>query len=68
MWVTEYPACLPEYLEELRECAPTYTLWSGSEEEQLAEPLKGVYNENVCQNIVYSRGMVEVQGDWQIKW
>ncbi|XP_028825727.1 sorting nexin-7 isoform X2 [Denticeps clupeoides] len=30
-----------EYLEELRECGPTYTLWSGSEEE-LVEPLKGV--------------------------
>uniref|UniRef100_W5JXT1 Sorting nexin 7 n=1 Tax=Astyanax mexicanus TaxID=7994 RepID=W5JXT1_ASTMX len=28
-----------EYLEELRECGPTYTLWSGSEEE-LVEPLK----------------------------
>lgn len=28
-----------EYLEELKECAPTYTLWSNSEEE-LAEPLK----------------------------
>ncbi|KAJ8397549.1 hypothetical protein AAFF_G00438250 [Aldrovandia affinis] len=30
-----------EYLEELKECGPAYTLWSGSEEE-LAEPLKGV--------------------------
>lgn len=30
-----------EYLEELKEYAPTYTLWSGSEEE-LVEPLKGV--------------------------
>ncbi|KAJ8376104.1 hypothetical protein SKAU_G00066840 [Synaphobranchus kaupii] len=30
-----------EYLEELKECAPSYTLWSGSEEE-LVEPLKGV--------------------------
>ncbi|XP_066539384.1 sorting nexin-7 isoform X2 [Hoplias malabaricus] len=28
-----------EYLEELKECAPIYTLWVGSEEE-LAEPLK----------------------------
>ena len=32
-----------EYLEELKEYAPTYTLWSGSEEE-LAEPLKGMAN------------------------
>ncbi|XP_041923551.1 sorting nexin-7 isoform X2 [Alosa sapidissima] len=32
-----------EYLEEMKEYAPTYTLWSGSEEE-LAEPLKGVAN------------------------
>ncbi|XP_059391078.1 sorting nexin-7-like isoform X2 [Carassius carassius] len=30
-----------EYLEELKECGPTYTLWSQSEEE-LAEPLKNV--------------------------
>ncbi|XP_071271128.1 sorting nexin-7 isoform X6 [Salvelinus alpinus] len=30
-----------EYLEELKEYGPTYTLWSGSEEE-LAEQLKGV--------------------------
>ncbi|XP_072535747.1 sorting nexin-7 isoform X2 [Salminus brasiliensis] len=28
-----------EYLEELKECGPIYTLWSGSEEE-LVEPLK----------------------------
>lgn len=32
------------------------------------DTMKGVHNENVCQNIVYSRGMVEVQVDWQIKW
>ncbi|XP_046879566.1 sorting nexin-7 isoform X3 [Hypomesus transpacificus] len=40
-----------EYLEELKEYAPTYTLWSGSEEEQLAEPLKGVAGclERCCQ-------------------
>lgn len=47
-----------EYLEELKEYAPTYTLWSGSEED-LSEPLKGVANcvdrcfqeteEQVCQ-------------------
>uniref|UniRef100_A0A672L4J5 PX domain-containing protein n=1 Tax=Sinocyclocheilus grahami TaxID=75366 RepID=A0A672L4J5_SINGR len=30
-----------EYLEELKECGPTYALWSQSEEE-LAEPLKNV--------------------------
>ncbi|KAL4635099.1 sorting nexin-7 isoform X1 [Arapaima gigas] len=30
-----------EYLEELKEYGPVYTLWSGSEEE-LVEPLKGV--------------------------
>uniref|UniRef100_A0A8C1TPC5 Sorting nexin 7 n=1 Tax=Cyprinus carpio TaxID=7962 RepID=A0A8C1TPC5_CYPCA len=30
-----------EYLEELKECGPTYALWSQSEEE-LAEPLKDV--------------------------
>ncbi|KAG9351097.1 hypothetical protein JZ751_024987 [Albula glossodonta] len=30
-----------EYLEELKEYGPAYTLWSGSEEE-LVEPLKGV--------------------------
>ncbi|XP_061096841.1 sorting nexin-7 isoform X2 [Conger conger] len=30
-----------EYLEELKESAPVYTLWSGSEEE-LVDPLKGV--------------------------
>ncbi|XP_051543236.1 sorting nexin-7-like isoform X3 [Myxocyprinus asiaticus] len=30
-----------EYLEELKECGPTYTLWSNSEEE-LAEPLKSM--------------------------
>lgn len=30
-----------EYLEDLKECAPTYTLWSNSEEE-LAEPLRGM--------------------------
>lgn len=35
--------CVAEYLEEMKEYAPTYTLWSGSEEE-LAEPLKGVAN------------------------
>lgn len=30
-----------EYVDELKQCSPTYTQWSGSEEE-LAEPLKGV--------------------------
>ncbi|KAJ8277996.1 hypothetical protein GJAV_G00082580 [Gymnothorax javanicus] len=30
-----------EYLEELKECAPIYTLWSGSEE-VLVDPLKSV--------------------------
>lgn len=30
-----------EYLEELKECGPTYTLWSNSEQE-LAEPLKNM--------------------------
>uniref|UniRef100_H3CG47 Sorting nexin 7 n=1 Tax=Tetraodon nigroviridis TaxID=99883 RepID=H3CG47_TETNG len=30
-----------EYLEELRRCAPSYSLWAGLEEE-LAEPLRGV--------------------------
>ncbi|XP_057178406.1 sorting nexin-7 [Triplophysa rosa] len=30
-----------EYLEDLKECVPTYTLWSNSEEE-LAEPLRGM--------------------------
>lgn len=35
------PVCVSEYLEELKEYGPTYTLWSGSEEE-LAEQLKGV--------------------------
>ncbi|XP_064188268.1 sorting nexin-7 isoform X2 [Anguilla rostrata] len=30
-----------EYLEDLKECEPMYTLWSGSEDE-LAEPLKGM--------------------------
>uniref|UniRef100_A0A4W5LY18 Sorting nexin 7 n=1 Tax=Hucho hucho TaxID=62062 RepID=A0A4W5LY18_9TELE len=39
-----------EYLEELKEYGPTYTLWSGSEEE-LAEQLKGVAGciERCCQ-------------------
>lgn len=31
-------AAVTEYLEDLKECAPTYTQWSNSEEE-LAEPL-----------------------------
>uniref|UniRef100_A0A8C2AF32 Sorting nexin 7 n=1 Tax=Cyprinus carpio TaxID=7962 RepID=A0A8C2AF32_CYPCA len=38
-----------EYLEELKECGPTYALWSQSEEE-LAEPLKNVAGcvDNCC--------------------
>uniref|UniRef100_A0A8C1RZ80 Sorting nexin 7 n=1 Tax=Cyprinus carpio TaxID=7962 RepID=A0A8C1RZ80_CYPCA len=38
-----------EYLEELKECGPTYALWSQSEQE-LAEPLKNVAGcvDNCC--------------------